>query len=51
MVLSHKIILARSGFDMELFARLDNLTDTFIEPQLGLSSAGRSFKLGLKAVF
>ncbi len=51
MVLSHKIKLAQSGFDMELFARLDNLTDTFVEPQLGLPSAGRSFKLGLKAVF
>ncbi len=51
MLLSHKINLARSGFDMELFARLDNLTDTFVEPQLGLPSAGRSFKLGLKAVF
>ena len=51
IVLSHKIKLAQNGFDMELFARLDNLTDTFVEPQLGLPSEGRSFKLGLKAVF
>ena len=51
MALSHKINLAQSGFDMELFARLDNLTDTFVEPQLGLPNAGRSFTLGLNAVF
>jgi len=51
MVLSHKIDMARNGIDMELLARLDTLADTFVEPQLGLPDAGRSFKLGVKAVF
>ena len=51
MVLSYKINLARDGFDMELFAGLDNLTGTFVEPRLGLPGTGRSFKLRLKAVF
>lgn len=51
LVLSHKFNSAQYGLDIELFTRLDNLTDTFVEPQLGLPAAGRSFILGLKTVF
>lgn len=49
--LRHPFHLARGGPRLELFAALNNLTDTFIEPQLGLPDEGRAFRLGLKTVF
>jgi len=51
MVLSHTVKSAQDGSGVELFAKLDNLTDTFVEPQLGLPAAGRSIILGLKTMF
>ncbi len=47
----HSLSIAPGGSNIELFAQLDNLTDTFLEPQLGLPDPGRTFKLGLRAAF
>ena len=35
----------------ELFARVDNLTDALVVPQLGLPGPGRMFRIGLKLSF
>lgn len=37
-----------AGKRWELFGHVDNLTDTFIEPQLGLPAPGRSVRIGLR---
>lgn len=42
---------APDGSGLELFAQLENLTDAFVEPQLGLPDPGRRVTLGIKAVF
>ena len=34
--------------NFELFLNVENVTDTFIEPQLGLPGPGRSFRVGLR---
>lgn len=47
----HSLFGAQNGSNVELFAQVDNLTDEFIEPQLGLPDAGRTLKLGLRALF
>ncbi len=47
----HTLFGAQNGSNVELFAQVDNLTDEFIEPQLGLPDAGRTWKLGLRALF
>ncbi|MEG3152808.1 TonB-dependent receptor [Sphingomonas sp. ZT3P38] len=42
---------ARLGYRLsriELFARVDNLADTRVEPQLGLPAPGRTVRLGLR---
>lgn len=47
----HRLLNKQSGSNVEIFAQLDNLTDAFVEPQLGLPDAGRTFKVGLRALF
>lgn len=47
----HRLSTAPGGSNIELFAQLDNLTNTFLEPQLGLPDPGRTLKLGLRAAF
>lgn len=47
----HRLSIAPGGSNIELFAQLDNLTDAFLEPQLGLPDPGRTLKLGLRAAF
>lgn len=47
----HRLSTAPGGSNIELFAQLDNLTDTFLEPQLGLPDPGRTFRLGVRAAF
>ncbi|MBO6576123.1 MAG: TonB-dependent receptor [Rhodothermales bacterium] len=40
-----------SGLFMEFFARLDNLTDQSVFPQLGLPGPGRTFQLGVSLAY
>lgn len=47
----HRLLDGQDGSSIELFAQVENLTDEFIEPQLGLPDAGRTLKLGLRALF
>ncbi|MBO6504045.1 MAG: TonB-dependent receptor [Kordiimonadaceae bacterium] len=47
----HSLFGAQNGSNVELFAQVDNLTDEFIEPQLGLPDAGRTLTLGVRALF
>lgn len=47
----HSLFGAQNGSNVELFAQVDNLTDEFIEPQLGLPDAGRTLKVGVRALF
>lgn len=47
----HLLHAVSSGSNVELFAQLENLTDTFVEPQLGLPDPGRTVIIGLRAIF
>ncbi len=47
----HLLRAVSSGSNVELFAQLENLTDTFVEPQLGLPDPGRTIIIGLRAIF
>ena len=49
LALSHQLVEDEDGLRVALYARADNLTDAFIEPQLGLPERGRSFLFGLTA--
>lgn len=42
----HAVTVA--GHPWEVFGLIDNATDTFIEPQLGLPAPGRTFRVGLR---
>ncbi|HEY0130502.1 MAG TPA: TonB-dependent receptor, partial [Allosphingosinicella sp.] len=44
--LAYALPFRNKGF--ELFLHVDNVADTFIEPQLGLPAPGRSFRVGLR---
>lgn len=51
MSLRHLFTRADGGTDIEAYLRIDNLTDAFIEPQLGLPDPGRRVTVGLRAAF
>lgn len=51
LALRHRLHLAEAGAALDAYVRLDNVTDTFIEPQLGLPDPGRRVTLGLRAAF
>lgn len=44
------MLYGKSGENaLSLYVRADNVTDVFVEPQLGLPGAGRTFRVGLQA--
>lgn len=49
--LNHQFIAVQDDFGAVFFIRADNLTDAFVEPQLGLPEAGRSVLAGIEVQF
>jgi iron complex outermembrane receptor protein len=49
--LNHQIMMVQDGIGAAVFMRADNLTDAFVEPQLGLPEGGRSILTGIEVQF
>ncbi|WP_262696214.1 TonB-dependent receptor [Kordiimonas aquimaris] len=49
LALTHQLFGVTDSFGVALYVRADNVTDTFVEPQLGLPDQGRTLRFGLTA--